>query len=178
MKSAIVLLLALSTSLSPIVVEAAQPGREQRENRQDHRENRQELKADQRDARRDGVITQKEQRELARDRADVRESRRELNYDRSRQETWRDRTEWKSYRGQRPGYWYAPGYGYHKSVQGRAWRRGAYVPRGYRRFYVQEPHYYGLAQAPRGQRWIYADGNFVRLIVATGLIASVVVNGY
>jgi Ni/Co efflux regulator RcnB len=178
MKSVLILLLALSTSLSPAVVQAAQPGREQREDRQERRENRQALKADQRDACRDGVVTQQEQRELARDRADVRESLRELRYDRSRQETWRERTEWKSYRGQRSGYWFAPGYGYQTSVRGRTWRRGAYVPRAYRRFYVQEPHYYGLPQAPRGQRWIYADGNFVRLIVATGLIASVVVNGY
>lgn len=177
MKSAFIVILALSTSLSPIIA-SAQPGREHREDRQDNRENRRELKDDRRDAHRDGVVTQREQRELNRDRADVRESRRELRYDRQRQETWRDRAEWRTYQGPRSGYWYAPGYGYHTAVRGHAWRRGAYAPRGYRRFYVQEPYYYGLSQPPRGQRWVYADGNFVRLVIANGLITSVISNGY
>lgn len=177
MKSAFIVFLALSTSLSPIVA-SAQPGREYREDREDHRENRRELKEDRKDAGRDGVITQQEQRELNRDRADVRESRRELRYDRQRQETWRDRTEWRTYRGQRSGYWYAPGYGYRTVVRGRDWRQGAYVPRSYRRYYVQEPYYYGLPPAPRGRRWVYADGNFVLMVVSTGLIARVVSNGY
>lgn len=177
MKSALIVLFALSTSLSPLAA-AAQPGREHREDRRDHRENRRDLKDDRREAHRDGVVTRHEQRELNQDRAEIRESRRELRYDRQRRETWSDRSEWRTYRGARSGYWYAPGYGYHSEVRGRAWRRGAYAPRSYRRFYVQEPYYYGLAEAPRGQRWIYADGNFVRLVVATGLIASVVANGY
>ena len=98
MKSAFIIILALSTSLSPIAA-SAQPGRE----------HRRELTEDRKDARRDGVISQQEQRELNRDRAEVRESRRELRYDRQRQETWRDRAEWRTYRGQRSGYWYAPG---------------------------------------------------------------------
>lgn len=174
MKTALILMLALSASLSPIAA-AAQPGREHRE---DHRDNRRELKEDRRDARRDGVVTEREQRELNRDRADVRNSGRALRYDRQRQETWRDRAEWRTYSGPRSGSWYAPGYGYQTAVRGHAWRRGAYAPRGYRRFYVQEPRYYGLSQPPRGQRWIYADGNLVRIVVATGLIASVISNGY
>lgn len=177
MKSAFIAILALSTSLSPIIA-SAQPGREQREDRQDNRENRRELKNDRHDAHRDGVVTQREQRELNRDRADVRDSRRDLRYDRQRQETWRNRAEWRTYQGPRSGYWYAPGYGYHTTVRGHAWHRGAYAPRGYRRFYVQEPYYYGLSQPPRGQRWVYADGNFVRLVTATGLITNVVANGY
>ena len=177
MKSAFIAILALSTSLSPIVA-SAQPGREHREDRQEHRENRRELQEDRQDARRDGVITEREQRELNRDRAEVQSSRRELRYDRQRQETWRDREEWRGYRGQRPGYWYAPGYGYHTAVRGRDWRRGAYVPRSYRRFYVQQPYYYGLAPAPRGERRIYADWNFVRMSLASGMIAAVIANGY
>ena len=52
------------------------------------------------------------------------------------------------------------------------------MPRAYRGYYVQEPSYYGLRPAPRGQRWIYADGNFVLMAVASGLIAQVVANGY
>ena len=88
MNSALIVLFALSTSLTPIAA-AAQPDREHREDRRDHRENRRELKED-------------------------------------RRETWSDRAEWRTYRGDRSGYWYAPGYGYYSQVRGRAWRRGAY----------------------------------------------------
>ncbi len=69
-------------------------------------------------------------------------------------------------------------YGYQTTVRGRSWRSGAYVPRSYRRYYVQEPYYYGLPQAPRGRRWVYADGNFVLMVVSTGLIARVIANAY
>jgi len=59
-----------------------------------------------------------------------------------------------------------------------SWRRGAYVPVVYRTYYVQDPYYYGLAAPPRGYRWIYADGNFVLMAIASGLIANVIINGY
>jgi Ni/Co efflux regulator RcnB len=80
----------------------------------------------------------------------------------------------------RPGHWYAPGYGYRaydRRYYGN-WRRGAYVPVIYRSYYVQDPYYYGLAPAPYGHRWIYADGNFVLMAIATGLIAQVIVGGW
>lgn len=157
---------------------SAQPGQERREDRRELREDRRELKEDRRDARRDGVVTQRERRELNRDRAEVRQGQREMRYDRRRADTWRARPEWSSFRGARNGYWYAPGYGYHPRAQGHAWRRGAYVPRNYRGYYVQDPYYYGLPAAPRGHRWVYADGNFVLMALASGLIANVILNGY
>ena len=58
------------------------------------------------------------------------------------------------------------------------WRRGVYVPAAYRGFYVQDWGYYGLRSPPPGYRWVYADGNFVLMAVATGLIADVILNGY
>ena len=67
-----------------------------------------------------------------------------------------------------PG-WYWCGYG---------WRRGAYVPSHYRTYYVQDPYYYGLSAPPRGHRWVYADGNFVLMALASGLIAEVISNGW
>ncbi|RAK64875.1 RcnB family protein [Phenylobacterium kunshanense] len=177
MKRILYAAVALATVAAP-VTSAAQPGHERREDRRELREDRRELKEDRRDARRDGVITSRERRELERDRREVRESRRELRYDRRRAETWRDRSEWRGYRGVRPGYWYAPGYGYHPVVRGYTWRRGAYVPRAYRSYYVQDPYYYGLRAPPPGHRWVYADGNLVLMALATGLIADVLLNGY
>jgi Ni/Co efflux regulator RcnB len=99
---------------------------------------------------------------------------------RDRDAHWRDRDEWRGWRGARSGYWYAPGYGYYRVNPGwRAnWRRGGYVPPPYRRFYVQDWRYYGLRPPPPGYRWVYADGNFVLMALATGLIADVILNGY
>ena len=100
-----------------------------------------------------------------------------LRYDRGRAESWRGRAEWRDFRGVRPGYWYAPGYGY-RHLGRYAWRRGAYVPPPYRSYYVQDWGYYGLRPPPPGYRWIYADGNFVLMAAATGLIADLVIHGY
>ncbi len=176
MKTMLYAAVALATLSAPLAASAQ--GYERRENRQELREDRRELREDRRDARRDGVITPREQRELARDRGEVRESRRDLRYDRRRADTYRDRAEWRGYRGARNGYFYAPGYGYQRMNRGYNWRRGAYVPASYRGYYVQDPYYYGLSAPPRGHRWVYADGNFVLMALATGLIANVIVNGY
>jgi Ni/Co efflux regulator RcnB len=122
------------------------------------------------------------------DRRDARDDRhggydrdhRDVRYDRRRVESWRGRPEWNGYRGARPGYWYAPGYGYQRMDPRfrSSWRRGAYVPGPYRHYYVQDWGYYGLRPPPSGYRWVYADGNFVLMALASGLIADVIVNGY
>jgi Ni/Co efflux regulator RcnB len=111
------------------------------------------------------------------DRGDHRGDRHD-RYDRHRPDSWRGRTEWRDYRGARSGYWYAPGYGYRPVIRNYTWRRGAYVPRAYRGYSVQDPYYYGLSAPPRGYRWVYADGNFVLMALATGLIANVIANAY
>lgn len=181
MKHLLYAAVAIVTAAAPIAA-SAQPGPDRRddrrEDRRELREDRRELKDDRRDARRDGVVTGREQRELGRDRADVRRSQADVRYNRGRADTWRNRSEWRDYRGARSGYWYAPGYGYRPVVRGHNWRRGAYVPAAYRSYYVQDPYYYGLNAPPRGHRWVYADGNFVLMALATGLIANVVTNGY
>lgn len=99
---------------------------------------------------------------------------------RDRDANWHNRSEWRGYRGARAGYWYAPGYGYYRVNPAWAnnWRRGGYVPPAYRGFYVQDWGYYGLRPPPRGYRWVYADGNFVLMAVATGLIADIILNAY
>jgi Ni/Co efflux regulator RcnB len=112
------------------------------------------------------------------DRHDNRQPNPPSRFDRQRPDSWRGRNEWRGYQGQRQGYWYAPGYGYKPVQSAQAWRRGGVVPQSYRTYYVQDPAYYSLPPAPSGQRWIYADGNFVLMAVATGLIAQVIINGF
>lgn len=162
---------------APVAASAQNPY-ERREDRRELREDRQELREDRRDAQRDGRVTPGERRELNRDRREVRQGQHELRYDRRRADTWRNRAEWRSYRGARPGYWYAPGYGYRPVDRRTAWRRGGYVPMAYRSYYVQDPYYYGLSPAPRGYRWVYANNNFVLMATATGLISQIIANGY
>jgi Ni/Co efflux regulator RcnB len=133
---------ALACAAAPVAA-SAQGWQDRQDDRRDYREDRREYREDRRDAYRDGVVTPREHRELERDRRDMARSRDELRYDRRRADTWRDRAEWRTYRGARPGYWYAPGYGYHRHDRryDRAyWRRGAYVPRAYRTYYVQDPY--------------------------------------
>lgn len=192
MNKLILAVAALAVTASPIAASAQdwrgdRREREYRQERREHHQERRDWREDRRDARRDGYISERERRELNRDRRDVREARRDLNdarralrYDRRRAETWRDRSEWRSYRGPRAGYWYAPGYGYRQFDRRyvNSWRRGGHVPVIYRNYYVQDPYYYGLPAAPYGHRWIYADGNLVLMSVATGLIAQVILGGY
>lgn len=150
MKRLLYAALALSTAVAPIATSAQPYGhdRDRHEERRDHR--------------------------------DYRGDDHRGRYDRARPETWRHRQEWRAYRGARQGYWYAPGYGYYRDHPSwhSAWRRGGYVPRPYRRLYVQDWGYYGLRPPPPGHRWVYVDGNFVLMAVATGLIVDVIINGY
>jgi Ni/Co efflux regulator RcnB len=103
-----------------------------------------------------------------------------VRFDRARPESWRYRPEWRGYAGPRSGYWYAPGYGYYREDPGLhlGWRRGGYVPVTYRRLYVQDWGFYGLRSPPPGYRWVYVDGDFVLMAVATGLILDLVLHGY
>ena len=151
---------ALATVAAPMAV-SAQPYDRHDERYGDQRYDRRDRWEDRRDHRRD----------------ERRDERRDWRYDRGRAETWRDRAEWRDFHGVRPGYWYAPGYGY-RPVSRFGWRRGAYVPSPYRGYYVQDWGYYGLRPPPPGYRWIYADGNFVLMALASGLIANVIINGY
>jgi Ni/Co efflux regulator RcnB len=175
MKHLLYAAVALATAVAPMAA-SAQPG-ERYDDRRELNDDRRDLRHDRRDAVRDGRVDRGERRELYRDQREIRDDRRDLRYDRNRADSWRGRAEWRDFRGVRPGYWFAPGYGY-RPVSRFGWRRGAYVPGPYRSYYVQDWRYYGLRSPPPGYRWIYADGNFVLMAIATGLIADLVIRGY
>jgi Ni/Co efflux regulator RcnB len=167
MKRLLYAAVALATVASPIAATA-----------QDYNHDRGEMRQDQRDGRRDGPRDSDGDRH---DRRDMQQDRGQMRYDRARTDSWRGRSEWNSYRGARTGYWYAPGYGYQRvnpRYHANYWRRGGYVPAGYRNYYVQDWGYYGLRSPPPGYRWVYADGNFVLMALTSGLIADVILNGY
>ncbi len=161
MKHLLYAAVALATVVAPLAA-SAQPTDWQAD-RRDQSEDRRDLRQDRRD--------------VEHDRRDVSRDQRVMQYDRARADSWRDRAEWRDFRGPRPGFWFAPGFGY-RPVSHFGWRRGAYVPAAYRGYYVQDWGYYGLRPPPPGYRWIYADGNFVLMAVATGLIADLILHGY
>jgi Ni/Co efflux regulator RcnB len=170
--------LALATAAAPMaapMAAMAEPG--DHGDRHELNEGRRDLRHDRHAAGRDGRIGPGERAELRRDHREINLDRRDLRYDRARAESWRGRPEWRGYAGVRRGHWYAPGYGY-RPVSHVGWRRGHYVPVTYRSYYVQDWGYYGLRPPPPGYRWIYADGNFVLMAVATGLIVDVLLHGY
>ena len=102
-------------------------------------------------------------------------------WDRNDPNWWRGRSDFRSYNGPRSGYWYAPSYGYYR-VEPRysnyRWRTGGYLPTQYRTYYVRDPYFYGLREAPRGYRYVHAGNDILLISVATGLIASVLSNVY
>ena len=191
MKRLLIAASALATIAAPIAASAQGYGevrRDQREVRQDQRE----LDRQREKARRDGVVTNREQRAIQDDRRDLRDSQQELQgdrrdyrqthrFDRNNPNWYRGHSHFNGYNGRRAGYWFAPGYGYRpvdRRYYGYRWARGGFVPYGYRSFYVQDPYMYGLRAAPYGHRWVYVDNNLVLMALATGLIADIVYNAY
>lgn len=182
-KAAIVAV-ALSTTAVPLAAEA-----QSRRDRQDRRDDRRDYRQDRRDDRRDFRDERHDDRrdwrrgeydDLRQYRQDRRDDRRDFRndrrWDRHDRDWWRGRPDFRDYRGARHGHWYAPGYGYYRvepRYYGNSWRRGAYLPSSYHRYYVSDPYFYGLRPAPRGHRWVHADNDILLVALATGLIADV-----
>lgn len=178
MTKAAVVAIALATTAAPMAAEAQSRRDDRREWRQDRRDDRREWRQDRRDDRREWRQDRREWRQDRRDdRRDWRQdNRRNDRWDRNNRDWWRGRAEFRDYRGARQGYWYAPGHGYYRvepRYYGQRWRTGSYLPYAYRSYYVSDPYFYGLPTAPRGHRYVYADGDILLIAVATGLIASV-----
>jgi len=98
------------------------------------------------------------------------------HWDRSNPRWWRGRPEFIAYVGPRPGYFFAPGYGYYpvrRAYIRRAWVAGVPVPFAMRRYVVLDPGFYGLAPARPGYRWIYIDNNIALVRDLTGVIVRV-----
>ncbi|HAV50172.1 MAG TPA: hypothetical protein DCX75_08470, partial [Brevundimonas sp.] len=151
-----------------------------RRDRDDRREWRQDRRDDRRDYRRDRREDRRDWRSDRRDdRRDYRNHRRADRWDRNNRDWWRGRSDFRDFRGHRRGYWYAPGYGYHRvepRYYGYRWQRGSRLPSTYHRYYVRDPYYYGLRPAPRGYRWVHADNDILLVALATGVIADMVLD--
>jgi Ni/Co efflux regulator RcnB len=89
---------------------------------------------------------------------------------------WRGRPEWRDYKGDRPGFWYAPGYGYYPvdhTLWRHEWRRGEYVPEAYRHRVVTNWAWFGVRSPPRGYAWIWCGRQIALVSQGSGLILDV-----
>jgi Ni/Co efflux regulator RcnB len=94
---------------------------------------------------------------------------------------WRGRTDFRSYAGRRPGFWFRPGFGYvrvNPRWYGYNWRVGGFVPFEFRSYYVQNPYEYGLPPVPYGYAYVYLDNNIALMSLASGQIVQIISNLY
>ena len=101
--------------------------------------------------------------------------------DRGRPGWWRGTPAFVGYYGPRPGFYFAPGYGYYAIPAGYAampWVVGAVLPPPMLRYPVPQPVVYGLAPPPPGAGWYYAGANFVLVTRSTGVIVQSVAGGW
>ncbi len=68
--------------------------------------------------------------------------------------------------------------GYYYNARGPEFRRGGYIPREFRnrQYVVNDYRTYQLAPPQRNQQWVQVGGDYVLIGIATGLIASVILN--
>ena len=181
MKRVILIAALVAATAAPAFSSAQNVYRE----RQEARDANQDLRQDQRAARKDGVVTPQEQRRLAGDRRDVRDQRADVRqaqrWNRTNRDWMRSRQEFRNYAGRRSGYWYAPGSGYVRvdpRFSGYGWRVGVVVPWQLRSYAVADPWFYGVEPAPPGFRWIWLDNNVALMNLRTGGIVRIVSSVY
>lgn len=69
------------------------------------------------------------------------------------------------------------GCGYAYGQRRHHWQRGGYWRRDYGGYYVSDYGRYRLRPPPRGYRWVRTnDGDYLMVAIATGIIASVILN--
>ncbi len=80
-----------------------------------------------------------------------------------------NRADWREHGGQQR-YFYG--------ARGPEWRRGGYLPGEYRnhQYVVDDWRGHHLSRPPRGYQWVQVGNDYVLAAVATGLIASLILN--
>lgn len=123
---------------------------QQQDNRHDNR------RSDRRDDRRDER------------RSDRREDRRDDRYSQMRNDR---REQWRQDRAQAQRRYYY-------DARGPEFVRGHVIPRDLRtnQYVVVDYRHHRLAPPPRGQQWVQVGADYVLVAVATGIIASIILN--
>ncbi|QCB43668.1 hypothetical protein E5673_16705 [Sphingomonas sp. PAMC26645] len=86
---------------------------------------------------------------------------------------WHGNVAFVGYVGPRPGYYYAPSYGYYAvspAYSTKLWIVGSTVPASFQSYVVVNPAMYGLPIATTGYRWIYVNTNMVLIRRSSGVV--------
>ena len=119
-------LLLIAATVASIAVPAVEAQARGPEDRYDRREDRRDRREDRRDSRHNGGP--RDRIEDRYDRREDRRDRREDRWDRNHRDWWRGRSEFRGYNGRRNGYYYAPGYGYYRSIRATTTAAGRGAP--------------------------------------------------
>jgi Ni/Co efflux regulator RcnB len=67
---------------------------------------------------------------------------------------------------------------YYYGARGPEWRRGAHIPAQYRsrQYVVNDWRGHHLHAPPRGYQWVQVGGDYVMVAIATGIIATLLLN--
>ncbi len=102
-----------------------------------------------------------------------------MGWDRNDHRWMAQRPEFRAYAGSRPGFWFAPGYGYFQigpHFRGATWRVGGVVPWQLRNYTVADPWFYGVQPAPAGFRWVWLDHDIALINLRSGAIVQLILN--
>lgn len=171
-------LMGLAVLLVSPCAALAQPW-DHREDHYDRREDRRDAREDLRDSLYDGGPADRIEDRI--DRREDRRDHREDVRDRANREWWRGRPEFAAFVGPRPGYYFAPGYGYYRvpaPYYRRVWRVGVVLPPPLRHYRVVHPALFRLRPPPPGHAWIHVDNDILLISVATGVIVSAMLDAW
>lgn len=115
-----------------------------------------------------------------RDRWDQNEWRRDWNRGRGN-DWWRSDRGFRGYTGFRPGYYFAPNYGYYsvpRNYFGRRWYQGDYLPSIFWRYTLNDYRTYGLGYPPPGTQWVAVDTTIYLIDRRDGYIIEVIYDAW
>lgn len=188
MKRILLIATLAAAAAAPAIASAQNYQQDQQHYRQERHEYQQSLSDLERAkarAAQDGRITADERRQIGQAQAAVGQERREFHqaqrWSRNDKRWMQQRREFQAYAGRRPGFWFAPGYGYVQvdpRFRGYGWRVGGVVPWQLRNYAVADPWFYGVQPAPPGFRWVWLDNNIALVNLRSGAIVQIVWNVY
>ena len=92
---------------------------------------------------------------------------------------WRENAGFRDYRGARPDFYFAPGYGYYsvpRQYWDHSWSVGAFLPAFFLSYAVADYQEYGLPPPPDGCEWVWVNNNVLLVDRSDGYIVDEIDN--
>lgn len=92
---------------------------------------------------------------------------------------WHENAGFREYRGARPNFFFAPGYGYYsvpREYWGLRWAVGAFLPAFFLSYAVADYREYGLPEPPDGCEWVWVNNNVLLVDRSDGYVVDEIDN--